>query len=315
MLRRLTPSRAALRGAVLAVLALAAPSLAATSAAAQAGPPATDIFVAPMRESGGIPAVGRRTPVAVSPGYDNQPAFTPDGRAILYTSIRGDGQSDIYRYDLRAKTTTRVTNTAESEYSAAVMPGGRRFSVVRVERDSTQRLWSFALDGSDPRVVIEDLRPVGYYAWVDSTHVAAFVLGRPNALAAVDLRTGRVDTLARNIGRSIAPLPGAGGFSYVQLRDSTASLVAVRGGSATELVTLPRGAEDVVWLPSGGVLASSGSKIFAWRAGAAAWTEVADLANDGFASVSRMAVSPDGAMLAVVALRNATKRSPGKRNH
>ena len=32
--------------------------------------------------------------------------------------------------------------------------GGTRFSVIRVERDSTQRLWSFALDGSDPQLML-----------------------------------------------------------------------------------------------------------------------------------------------------------------
>ena len=35
-----------------------------------------------------------------SPGYDNQPSFTPDGAAILFTSNRGGTQTDIYRYDV-----------------------------------------------------------------------------------------------------------------------------------------------------------------------------------------------------------------------
>src|SRR5205085_5230181 len=116
------------------------------------------------------------------PGYGNQPSFLPDSRAILYTSRREDGQSDIYRYDIGSAATTGVTTTPESEYSATVMPGGRRFSVIRVEKDSTQRLWSFALDGSDPRIVVESLKPVGYHAWLDATTLAMFVLGSPNAL-------------------------------------------------------------------------------------------------------------------------------------
>ncbi|HVX39882.1 MAG TPA: hypothetical protein VHB25_09945 [Gemmatimonadaceae bacterium] len=278
--------------------------LCAAAAKAQGSPPATDVFLAPLSMRAGLPTIGTPAPITSWRGYDNQPSFTPDGRSILYTSVREDEQADIYRYDRTTRRATRVTRTnPESEYSAVVMPGGKRFSVVRVERDSTQRLWSFALDGSAPRVVIEQLKPVGYYAWVDATHVATFVLGRPNALVVVDLTTGRADTLARNIGRSIARLPDGGGFSYVQLRDSTATLTAVRGGHASDLIALPRGAEDVAWLPSGGVLASSGAKIYAWTPGDAGWAVAADLASRGLSNVTRMAVSPDGRAIAIVAER------------
>src|SRR3989442_341427 len=54
-------------------------------------------------------------------GYNNQPFFMPDGRSLLYTSIRNK-QADIYRYDLNTGATTQVTNTPESEYSPTLMP-------------------------------------------------------------------------------------------------------------------------------------------------------------------------------------------------
>ena len=47
-------------------------------------------------------------------GYDNQPSFTPEGGAILYTAQHGE-QTDIYRYDLDAQATTQLTRTAQSE--------------------------------------------------------------------------------------------------------------------------------------------------------------------------------------------------------
>lgn len=276
----------------------------AVSARAQGGPPPTDIFLAPLTTRAGAPAIGAPVQITTWRGYDNQPGFARDGRSILYTSVREDQQADIYRYDRATRRSARLTKTnPESEYSAAIMPGAKRFSVVRVELDSTQRLWSFALDGSDQRVVVENLKPVGYYAWIDATHVVTFVLGRPNALVEVDLSTGRADTLARNIGRSIARLPDGSGFSYVQMHDSTATLAARRASGVSDLVTMPPGAEDIVWLRSGVVLASSGSKIYSWRAGQPAWTPVADFATDGLTSISRMAVSPDGHALAIVAVR------------
>src|SRR5689334_5213829 len=156
-------------------------TVAASSLSAQAAPPATDIFLAPVHARNGNLVIGTPVNVTARPGYDNQPAFLPDSRSILFTSVRGDAQADIYRYDLATKATSRVTTTPESEYSATVFANGSRFSVIRVEADSTQRLWSFRIDGTDPRLVFERIKPVGYHAWVDTTTVAMFLLGRPNA--------------------------------------------------------------------------------------------------------------------------------------
>src|SRR5436190_4869906 len=87
------------------------------------------------------------------------------------------------------------------------MPGGQRFSVIRVEKDSTQRLWSFDWQGGDPKLVLEAVKPVGYHTWIDSTTLALFVLGQPNALVVASTASGRVDTVARDIGRSLTTPP------------------------------------------------------------------------------------------------------------
>ncbi len=263
----------------------------------------TDIYLAPLSMQGGRPVVGAPVNLTKRPGYDNQPSFTPDSRGILYTSTREDKQSDIYRVDIATKAITRLTTTPESEYSATVMPGGKRFSVIRVEPDSTQRLWSFALDGSDPRVVIESLKPVGYHAWIDANHLALFVLGRPNALVHTDVRTQKSDTLARGIGRSLAPLPGGGGFSFVRQVDSASTLVAAAwpGFHTSDLIALPRGSQDIAWVSASIVLTGSGSRLLAWTKGGSSWEPVADLSAAGLKSITRLAVSPDGRWLAIVA--------------
>src|SRR3954468_14136326 len=153
--------------------------------------PSTDVYLAPLIINGATISLGTPVNITDRTGYDNQPVFTPDGRAILYTSIR-DGQADIYRYDVASKMTTRLTSTSESEYSATPMPGGQRFSVIRVEKDSTQRLWSFDWQGGDPKLVLEAVKPVGYHTWIDSTTLALFVLGQPNALVVASTASGRV---------------------------------------------------------------------------------------------------------------------------
>ncbi|HEY4129976.1 MAG TPA: hypothetical protein VGM50_05140, partial [Gemmatimonadaceae bacterium] len=205
--------------AVLAGAAMVALSARANAQAA----PSTDIFLAPLTITAAAITVGTPTNVTNRPGYDNQPTFTPDSRAILFTSTHDEAQSDIYRYTLATKAIARVTSTPESEYSATIMPGGQRFSVIRVEHDSAQRLWSFAMDGSDPRLLVPTVKPVGYHAWIDPDNLALFVLGNPNALVHYDLRSGHADTLARNIGRSLAPTIGGGGFSFTA-HDSTGTV-------------------------------------------------------------------------------------------
>ena len=281
---------------------------------AQSVPPSTEIFLVPLTVRNERPVVGVPANVTRRAGYDNQPSFSPDSRTILFTSVRQDGQADIYRYDLQTRTTTRVTATPESEYSATVYGTGKRFSVIRVERDSTQRLWSFALDGTDPELLFEGIKPVGYHAWVDSTTVALFILGTPNALVLADTRTGRADTVARDVGRSLLPLPNGNGFSFIQRRpDSSWVLTAVdvrhslgdRQTMMLPLVRMPTDADYVVWFAPAVAISSSGTKLLLWRRerGAAAprWSELADLGRYGLHKISRLALSPNHRWLAIVA--------------
>lgn len=294
---------------VAAVVLLSAPGGVLTG---QSAPPSTDIFLAPIRLQKGKPIVGKPVNITHRAGYDNQPSFTPDSRSILFTSVREDAQADIYRYDLATRATSRVTSAPESEYSATVYGDGKRFSVIRVEADSTQRLWSFRLDGSDPRVVFEAIKPVGYHAWVDSTTVAMFLLGRPNALVVADTRGGRVDTVARDVGRSLVPLPNGGGFSFVQrMPDSSWVLTAVdvrgsgadRRTTAMPLVRMPPGADYVVWLRPAVAIAGAGTALWLWRATDKTqnWSKLAEFGDLGMRGISRLALSPDHAWIAIVA--------------
>src|SRR6516225_261684 len=104
----------------------------------QTAPPDTDVFLVDVHQQASILTFGKPENITHRPGYDNQPSFLPDGKALFYTSIRNGGTTDIYRYDIVSKTDHQITNTPEGEYSATVMPGGASFSVIRVEADSTQ---------------------------------------------------------------------------------------------------------------------------------------------------------------------------------
>jgi hypothetical protein len=277
-------------------------ALAAPAVPAQA--PDTEIFLVPVTATAGAVRLGEPRNITNRPGYDNQPGFTPDGQAILYTSTREDAQADIYRYDLSSGAITRVTATdPESEYSAAVVPGGGAISVVRVERDSTQRLWRFPLDGGAPSVLLPNVAPVGYYAWADSTTLFMFVLGDPPTLQRASLGDSAARVVEDSIGRSIQRIPG-GGISVV-LKPAPDEWWIARVDPATggieRLVRTRPGQEDYAWMPDGSLLQADGATVYRWARGGD-WTAVGTFTDPAMARVTRMAVSPDGRWIAAVAV-------------
>jgi len=122
-----------------------------------------------------------------------------------------------------------------------VTPDGAHISVIRVEADGTQRLWRFTLDGREPELVIERVKPVGYHAWVDDHMLALFVLGPPATLQLADTHGGvRRDAGAR-INRSVQRIPRAGTISFVE-KNEDGSLVIRELDPKTKRVTTLVGA-------------------------------------------------------------------------
>ena len=281
----------------------------ATSGVAQEAA-GSDIFLVSVSENRGVLEFGKPANITDRDGYDNQPSFTPDGRSILYTSDR-DGQTDIYRYYIRTGATRQVTQTRiESEYSPAVIPSGDALSVVRVESDSTQRLWQFTMDGGSPRVVLTQVKPVGYYAWANDHMLGLFVLPDSTAplstLRLADTRSGRATIVAYNIGRSLHKIPGRNAISFThRLPQPWIKEVDLDSGAVTPLIALLKGNEFYAWLPDGTVITAQGSTLLRWDPkGEPEWQAVADFAASGISGMSRLAVSPGGDWLAMVGRRN-----------
>jgi hypothetical protein len=289
--------------------------------AAQAGVPRTsvasadaEIYLAPLAWRDGYPAVGAPLNVTRRSGYDNQPSFAPDSRSLLFTSNRGDGHTDIYRFDLATGLTIAARATVpESEYSATLAADGKSMVVIRVEADSTQRLWRLALDGSADVPLFPDIKPVGYYAQADDSTWAMFVLGAPATLQVGRTARPGTSTLARNIGRSLHRIPGTSRVSYVQKGGEqwwVMSLDPATGRIDTLVATRPR-SEDIAWVDSATLISGQGAKLYAWRRGDRDWREVADFTFAAMDNISRLAVAPSGAMIAVVAEAQARTRPAG----
>jgi hypothetical protein len=307
---------------------LAAAALAcASGAVARAQLPDTDLWLAEIRGVGASLRIEEPVNVTHRPGYDNQPAFLyhPVGfvndrpwprPGLLFSSADSLGATDIFRWDPKTGAIIRVTRTAESEYSPTPRNdwrGSTGFCVVRVEADSTQRLWRFDIDGSNPRVVMADVDSIGYFAWIDDDHLAAFVLGNekkkePHTLRVIDVGAQTETVVAHDVGRAIQLIPGTRDISFsVHEEDHTYRFFILKHGRTTgePLIDAVGTGQDTAWLGDGTLLMSAGPAIYAAtpRAmdGHGDWRLIADFSDEGITGVTRVVVAPDRSRLAFVA--------------
>ena len=130
-----------------------------------------------MKEKKGKIILTKEKNITNRNGYDNQPAFF-NNNCMLFISHIND-QNDIMIYDMYEDKLTNLTKTKTSECSPYPILGYTSFATVRVEEDSTQRLWMSQMDDkTDPRMVFEKIAPVGYFIWNSDNHTLMFVLGQ-----------------------------------------------------------------------------------------------------------------------------------------
>ncbi len=283
-------------------------ALLAAFAQASPAPPSTDVYLVSLADPAKWSASSVSN-ISASPGYDNQPSFMRDSRSVLFTSNRDGKQSDIYRYWIADRKLTRLTQTPESEYSATVVPAGNAFSVIQVEADTTQRLWQFDLSGRTPQLVLADVKPVGYHAWIDASTVMVFVLGEPATLQRAAPGSPLVEIVTGNIGRSLVAIPNTKAVSFTTRDDQGVWWIRkydAETRQVTPLVQAPDGAAGAAephtaWSRDGRLFTASGTRILSWKEGETGWTLVGDLAAAPVKNISRLSVSPDGRWLAFVA--------------
>lgn len=242
-------------------------------------------------------------------GYNNQPSFFDNNQLWFSAQLYPDtSQTDIFALDLLLKTRTQVTATAATaEYSPTLMPGGKRFSAVRVEEDGNQRLWSFPIDRSDngqpefPRIY-----NVGYYCWLRDTLAVLFIVGengQPHSLFSVGLKGQKPMRIAGNIGRCLIKRPD-GKLLFVQKPTEQTWFLKTWDPStnAQEIVAkIPFGTEDFTLLSDGTMLCGQGPKLLQFNPRRDAdWREIADLSRYNISKVTRLAASKDGKLAVVV---------------
>lgn len=277
--------------------------------------PDCDIWLLDIKDSAGTISFSNPVNITHRKGYDNQPAFSADGKYILYSSQRDStGQTDIYKYDIATKKITQVTHTPTSEYSPTLMPDGKNISVVMVEKDSAQRLWKFPLSGGEPSCIMKKIDSVGYHCWINKDSLAVFILTKPSfTLQVADIRSQKTTVIADSIGRCMRMKGGKlwfttkfGHFNNVYEYYFKSKRHSLKGVIESEDYcfydrlnnTRPNGSsgegKSAIWSCSDNTLVSGYMNS---KSGA---VEIVNFEPYGITKITRITLSPDGKKIAVV---------------
>lgn len=270
--------------------------------------PNTDIWLVDVTTTKDSVRLTNPVNITNRPGYDNQPSFSPDGKYILYTSMRDEKQSDIYKYDLETRQITQFTNTpATSEYSPTFMPDRKNISVVMVEPDSAQRLWKFPLKGGAPNLVMDKVDSIGYHCWLNNTKVALFLITNPFKLVLTDISTGKSTTIVPDtIGRTLKTLPTKVGYIFYYLYKKNIYSIDEKGNKKSFHTYSMNEGEDFCPLKKDEVISGIGPVMQVERLSEKESSQppvlkIADFSAYGIKKIMRISISPDGRKMAFVA--------------
>ena len=268
----------------------------------------TEVYLCEIKsEYGGLIAYNFQN-ISNDDGYDSQPSFVSNSQ-ILFAGNNG-GQTDIASYNISDKTKSWFNKTTEGgEYSPIQMPGSTsKVSAVRLDKDGLQRLYVYEKTSKENKELIQGLQ-VAYYHYYDAETIVASILSDDNLdLVISNLKEKKTDTILRNVGRSIHKIPESKSMSYTSTNEEENQdlyLLDMETGESFFVCQLPIGIQDYTWLNASQILIGSGDKLFIYDTFLnSEWKEVADLSEYNIKDITRLAVSPDGGKLALVALPN-----------
>jgi Tol biopolymer transport system component len=197
--------------------------------------------------------------LTTSPLDDIDPAWSPDGTRIAFTSKR-DGNSDIYVMAADGTSQVRLTNSPFDDFHPAWSPDGTKIAFVST-RDANNEIYVMNVDGSNPVRITDNPANDGDPAWSPDGTKIAFSSARESGggiwiMKADGTNPTRVTT---NVRPDAQPAWSPDGkkiaFSRPSGDGSDIFLVLPDGSGLTQLTDDMTYASDPDWSPDGSKIA------------------------------------------------------------
>jgi Tol biopolymer transport system component len=193
--------------------------------------------------------------VTTQAGSDLDPAWSPDGSRIAFTSER-DGNREIYVMNANGTNPVRLTNTLASDYRPAWSPDGTRIAFVST-RDGNPEIYVMGADGTSP---VRLTSYTGYDAdpsWSPDGRRIAFSSDRNGSggIWVMNSDGSGLTQLTSNIGGDLQPAWSPDGtriaFSRASTGNSDIFTVNPDGSGLKQLTHGIDNAADPSWSPNG----------------------------------------------------------------
>ena len=235
-------------------------------------------------------------------GYDNQPTFSADGKSILYVRIDSTNQADIYQYSISKKLSDNLTRSEVSEYSPTILSNGLGFTCVVVEKDSSQRIWQFGMDGKFLKISHEGTDSIGYHTRLSNDTLLYYKLTEPHSLRALDLKTNKDVWICDHPIRAFKKYGNTQKFIY-GIKDSVNVQFRIYDPTLREsflYATYPSTNEDFIWHNELGLIKSEGSELKRYNEQSKSWEVLFSFTDIGIKKITRFVFDAKTKQLAVV---------------
>jgi hypothetical protein len=265
----------------------------------------TEVWLGKLDMQEGRFAVSELKNISNHHGYDNQPAFFPDGESLLFASEAeslsetGLGVHAI-RYSIGSGASKPLVKARG--FSPTPTPDGRQITTLR---EGT--VWLHDVDGTPLRTLLPQVKTAGYYTRIDEQRWVLFMNEEQRHIAVWDEARSSLTRIVPGAVTAPYRIPGTNAVSFVVQEGESKKLMRLDPNDEHRvLATIPFPTSGAhAWTPRNTLLMASGNAIHEWdpnRPGE--WPVVQRFTEPDLQGITRIALSPNAGRIALVSTPN-----------